>query len=86
MDAMLEAVEDVTFLRFAEGGRVHVFDRSENRLGVPLYQVQVAACGRAGRPGQLDGITVFDDRELCARCWSCYPADLRHRLFEHLQP
>lgn len=87
MDSVLSPpVTDVQFLRFAEGGRVHVFDRYENRLDVPLYQVQVAVCGRSGRPGQRHNIEpAFRDRELCARCWHGTPPEARPSLFEHPQ-
>lgn len=78
---MLDAVQ---FLRFAEGGRVHVYDHHVVLDGLPpLYAAQRAICGRTGRPGQLHGIDRFPDRDLCARCWAGYPPDRRHELFQH---
>lgn len=83
--------ESPRFARFVDDGKVHVL-RAELKVHqfrnpttvAWLYGRQWALCGAVGEPGQLHGISEFDDRLLCSRCLAAWPGE-QVELFRHPQ-
>lgn len=82
-----------TFLRFKRGGKVHVMEGlsdisqilgTEPSPATALMASQVAICGARGTPGQLHGVSKFNDGDLCWKCRNGWIGD-KCDLFQHEQ-
>jgi hypothetical protein len=71
------------FDAFEDGDPEAVTDDDEGQRWLDyLFAAQVSRCGVRGEAGTTNGVSDFDDGDLCWRCYTSVPEGDRQRLFE----